>query len=233
MLVGVATVRLINPNWRVGDVAHRLIKVGVVEYVERLGVDLDLGAFPFGESKVLHQGQIGVEIPRAIHLVAPLISERERATWRKRSRELRRVHARSGGHEVVEHRRTATGDWPDVAVSEQEIPAVEAVQRTGICAVDNGKGKSSSVEERAGDGPVGYQVEEEVVELRCVPDISRVELMARIVVGIAVVGAPEAVGILRVQNTGVRAEVKGQEAAVGNIVERMAPGKRSLQLEGV
>lgn len=66
------------------------------------------------------------------------------------------------------------------------------------------------------------------MELRRVPDVSCIELMASVVIGISIVVALEAVGILRVQNAGVGAEVEGQESAVGNIVERVAPGKRTL-----
>src|ERR1700740_2053246 len=60
---------------RVGDVAHRLIEVGMVEQVEGLGPHLQLRAFPARNADVLHQAQVRVKEPWAPDLVAPLLAE--------------------------------------------------------------------------------------------------------------------------------------------------------------
>ena len=50
MPVGVATVRLINPDC--GLAMSAVIKVGMIQDVEGLGADLQFSAFPAGEAKI-------------------------------------------------------------------------------------------------------------------------------------------------------------------------------------
>src|SRR5579863_4567190 len=64
-----------------------------------------------------------------------------------------------------------------------------------------------------------------------VVDVVEVELMPYIVVGIAVVVLPEVIRVLWRENAGVGVEVEGQEPAVGDVVERMAPGVTGLHLK--
>ena len=59
----------------VGNVAHRLVEVGVVEKVKELETDSELRAFPVRDSCVLHHGEIRVEVMGTKELVTTLIAE--------------------------------------------------------------------------------------------------------------------------------------------------------------
>src|SRR5215470_7514079 len=63
---------------RVGNVAHRLIEVGVIEQVEELQSDSNPASFPMGDLEVLHHSQVGIEVLRPIELVTPLAAETSR-----------------------------------------------------------------------------------------------------------------------------------------------------------
>jgi hypothetical protein len=95
------------------------------------------------------------------------------------------------------------------------------------------KGKPDRREKCAGDRPIQQRVQQKVVKLRCVVKVREVGLLAHVIVGIAVVVALQIVGVLRRENAGVCSETEGQESAVGNVIQCVAPGERPLKLEPV
>ena len=56
----------------VGNVADRLVEVGMVEKVEELCSNADPCSFPVRDLEILHYGEIGVEVFRAVELIASL-----------------------------------------------------------------------------------------------------------------------------------------------------------------
>jgi len=71
------------------------------------------------------------------------------------------------------------------------------------------------------------------MEFWSVVGVVETELMPSIVVGIAIVVLLEVERVLRSENTGVGIEVEGQKAAVGDVVESMAPGVTGLDLRRI
>jgi hypothetical protein len=218
---------------RIGDVAHGLIKVGMVEHVEGLRANLELCALPVWEAEVLHHGNVGIEVVGPINLIAALIAETGHAAGIDGRGELTRSHARIGCHEVVGYVGTAAGKRSDVGIGEESIAVVEAVEGSRRSTVDRCEGQARPHEERAGDRPIQQRVQQKVVKLRGMVKVREVGLLADVVVGVAVVVAPQVEGVLRSENACVRSETEGQESAVGNVIQCMAPGEGRLELEAV
>lgn len=219
---------------RIGDVAaHGLIEVGMVQNVKSLCADLELCAFPVWEAEVLHHRNVGVEVVGPIDLVAALIAETGYAASINGRGELIGIHARFGCHEVVEHIGTAAGKRPNIGVGEENIAVVEAVQGTSRSAIDCSERQARPHEERAGDRPIQQRVQQKIVKLRCVVKVREVGLLADVVVSVAVVVALQVEGVLRIENAGIGSETEGQESAVRNIIQCMAPGEGPLELEAI
>src|SRR4051812_5513247 len=212
-----------EPELRIGNVAYRLIEVGMVQDVKGLRSDLKFRALPVGESEVLHERQVGVEEIRTIDLVAALVAKTGNTACVDGCGELTAVHAWRSRGEIVEHVGTAAGERSHVGVRENSVAVVEAVQHAGGSAVDYGERQSGAHEECSGKGPVKERVQEEIVKSRGVIEVGEICLFTNVVIGVAIVVSFEVVWILGRKNAGVRGQGKGQESAVGDVVESMAP----------
>src|SRR5262249_31705677 len=100
----------------------------------------------------------------------------------------------------------------------------------GCITVDDREWESASREDRARNFP----------SLECgfrsplvwnLPNIVQAEVMADVVVGVGISVFAQGEWVLRAENTEVGVEGVGQEAGVGNFIQRMAPGIVGLQLE--
>src|SRR5215469_9623911 len=62
-------------------------------------------------------------------------------------------------------------------------------------------------------------------------DVVHAEVLANVIIGIAVIETPQVKGILRNERAEVGLEVEGQESAVGNLIQSVAPGVIGLYLQ--
>src|SRR5215471_4722436 len=62
-------------------------------------------------------------------------------------------------------------------------------------------------------------------------DVVHAEVLANVIIGIAVIETPQVKGVLRNERAEVGLEVEGQEAAVGNLIQSVAPSVIGLYLQ--
>ena len=68
-------------TWTLRNVADRLVEVRVVEEVEELESHAELCCLPARNLEVLHDGHVGIEVPRSAVLIAGLVAESGWMCW--------------------------------------------------------------------------------------------------------------------------------------------------------
>ena len=188
----------------------------MVEHVIRVGTKSEFD--PLCNRDHLQNGEIGVKVARTAEGVSRQVAE---IIFALRRQELRRQQAT--GVRVV-----APGIHRSTQEVSRENGARHIVQttdrRTG--AVDHAIGISRVEEERSGERPST----DELIHTRAgrlerqFPNIVRGEVLANVVIGIAVVQTPQAEWVELHQGAiPIAAPVEGQRAAIGYLVKGMRP----------